>query len=171
MAAKRTALTWPFAHLDGEWTQPPPGSAADDSLAVGRVGHSGVVVGDWLFLFGGVQPEDVSRERELSCLNVHTHQWHPLPCAGTPPTGRAWHSAAAVGDRLLLFGGSNGRKLFGDLHELLIEFSEEAVPEPQSASWSSNWHDRSRSSCMKMVAVSGARSATYATASMLYRAV
>ena len=69
-------------------------------------------------MYGGVQPDHGPGVR-ASCLNVHSHQWRPLACSGTPPTGRPT-TAAAFGERLL-FGGNNGRKLLVTC-ELLIDF-------------------------------------------------
>ena len=127
---RKSTLTWPFAHLHGEWSLQP----ADD-LALARVGHTAVVLGEWAILYGGIQPDQANRERELSCIHTRTCRWFRLPCTGTAPSGRAWHSAAGLdGDRMLLFGGSNGRKLFGDLHELTVDFSDGI--EPTGAAWS-----------------------------------
>ena len=126
-------LTWPFANLDGVWSHI---EASDESLVLPRVGHAAVSMGDWVLLLGGVQPDQASREREVSCIDARTATWHRLQCFGNAPTGRAWHTATAVqGGRVLVFGGSNGRKLFGDLHELQLAETEGDEP-PAGARWS-----------------------------------
>ena len=48
------------------------------------------------------------------------HAWARLPCGGAPPSGRAGHSAAAVGPHLVVFGGVTGHKFLADLHVLHV---------------------------------------------------
>ena len=128
----RKALLAPFAHLDGEWLLQP---VNDETLVLPRVGHSAVAVGEWILLVGGVQPNQVSREREVSCIHRTGKWWHQLQCAGNAPTGRSWHTATVVGDgQVLIFGGSNGRKLFDDLHQLQLTLGEDDEP-PAGARW------------------------------------
>ena len=72
-----------------------------------------------MVLYGGVLAGAPEREREVSMLRVSSGEWVSLPCSGAAPSGRAWHSATAVGETMLLvYGGSNGKKLFGDVHSL-----------------------------------------------------
>ena len=76
-------------------------------------------MGEWMVLYGGVLAGAPEREREVSMLRVSSGEWVSLPCSGAAPSGRAWHSATAVGETMLLvYGGSNGKKLFGDVHSL-----------------------------------------------------
>ena len=132
-AKPRKSLLPPFAHLDGEWSLQP---ANDEALVLPRVGHSAVAVGEWILLVGGVQPTQASREREVSCIHRTGKWWHRLQCAGNAPTGRSWHTATVVsGGRVLVFGGSNGRKLFDDLHQLQLTLGEADEP-PVGARWS-----------------------------------
>ena len=129
----RSLLRPPFAHLEGEWLLQP---VDDETLVLPRVGHSAVAVGDWILLVGGVQPNQASREREVSCIHRTGKWWHQLQCVGNAPTGRSWHTATVVsGGRVLIFGGSNGRKLFDDLHELQLTLGDGDEP-PAGARWS-----------------------------------
>ena len=87
---------------------PPSGDAAPSPA---RIGHTAVLVGEWMVLYGGVLAGAPEREREVSMLHVSSGEWVSLPCSGAAPSGRAWHSATAVGETMLLvYGGSNGSR-------------------------------------------------------------
>ena len=44
--------------------------------------------------------------------------WKTPKINGIPPSPRSSHSATAVGDRLFVFGGFDGRRYYNDLHIL-----------------------------------------------------
>lgn len=107
-------LTWTKPQLRGS---PPPGLR----------GHSATLVGPKMFLFGGFDGR--RRTNEVYVLCTKTLSWR-LPREGdtSGPTGRQRHSAAlASGRRILVFGGFDGNRWMGDVHELDTTRLDEAA--------------------------------------------
>ncbi len=88
----------------GEWDQLPPPSA--------RVAHSAIYdpVRDRMIVFGG--SDDSGYRNDVWALNLSgTPAWSALSPTGTLPTARQGHTAIydPVRDRMVVFGGSDGR--------------------------------------------------------------
>ncbi|GBF91354.1 hypothetical protein Rsub_04094 [Raphidocelis subcapitata] len=82
--------------------------------------HAGAMAaaGRTLWLFGGQQGRKFLRE--LHALDTDSMTWALAAPAGAPPAARAGHSLTAVeGAGVFLFGGQ-GKKLYDDLHVLLV---------------------------------------------------
>ena len=82
---------------------------------VERDSHSTVQVGDYLYMWGGDQP-DLPRvhnnEKKKSMCSVvevchlPTGEWVQKPTTGDPPLGVWGYAAAAIGREIFFFGGS-----------------------------------------------------------------
>ena len=58
---------------------------------------------DRIFVFGGA---DMDRNmNDVQVLDVKTYLWSPVQVSGSPPSPRTHHTAACVGDKLLVYGG------------------------------------------------------------------
>lgn len=84
-----------------------------------RRAHTTVLYRNFLLVFGGgngqaalndVWALDVSDPGRLSW-----HEWHTK---GNLPQKKGYHTANLVGDRMVVFGGSDGHASFADVHVL-----------------------------------------------------
>ena len=103
-----------------------------------RTGHTAVIhsdaLGAQLLLFGGLAPT-AENAAEVSSCNLSrkgdASEWDTLVCHGQHFTPRSWHTATPLSDgRIIVFGGSDGKRLFGDVLSLSID------AEGATASWS-----------------------------------
>ncbi|KJH53729.1 kelch repeat protein [Dictyocaulus viviparus] len=70
-----------------------------------RDGHSAVVVGDRMYLFGGFE-EDLQRfSQETYVFDFQTNRWSELNTTGQPPLWRDFHTAVAINSKMYIFGG------------------------------------------------------------------
>ena len=104
-----------------------------------RAGHSSVVVGDKLFVFGGVTEDHLNDElsnahsasqtmylNDLVVFNFVKKMWEPMASTiksmresdilNEQPSCRAGHCMVAVGDNLYLFGGRFRGIIYNDLY-------------------------------------------------------
>lgn len=114
-------------------------------LPAARIGHIAIAVdaravwGEELVVVHGGIGENKSPLRDVSVLEVGGRHWLcPAPASGGGPAARAFHSAAAVGRRLFLFGGhvyvkeKRGLQKFDDMWALDTdswEWSQQIAPE------------------------------------------
>jgi len=104
------------------WTRPPTKGIAP----IARWGHSTTFVGDNLIVFGG---HDGTRMlNDINILNTKTMTWSqppPYEQNDEHPSPRAGHSATYVslGDvnKLLIFGGGDGNKIYNDIYFLDLD--------------------------------------------------
>ena len=68
-----------------------------------RVGHSAVVLGNLVYVYGGAAHEHIYRD--LHVLDTNSMSWVEPPTSGLPPGPLFGHSAQTVGQCLFLFGG------------------------------------------------------------------
>ena len=82
-----------------------------------RVGHTSIVVGDRLYLWGGWHkgvPKQHSNAEKISALsvvevfNLRTGDWGQIPTSGIPPLGVAYYSCVGVDEDIYYFGGRCG---------------------------------------------------------------
>src|SRR5439155_1705205 len=74
-------------------------------------------VRDRMLVFGGYDASATHYHNDLWALSLAgTPAWSALAPAGTPPSARIWHTAIydPVRDRMLVFGGYDGRSLLND---------------------------------------------------------
>ena len=85
-----------------------------DYQPVERYGHSTVQVGDYLYMWGGNQPDlprvHNNEEKKSMCSVVEvchlaTGMWEQKPTTGTPPLGVDGYSTAVIRNEIYFFGG------------------------------------------------------------------
>lgn len=55
------------------------------------------------------------RKNDFFSLDLTTYTWEEMPCLGTPPSPRYFHSCCIYADRLYLYGGYNGSVRLADI--------------------------------------------------------
>lgn len=81
-----------------------------------RFGHTAVMHGHSMYVFGGWDGHDTLQE--LVEYSVSSNMWMQLPPRGTPPRARYRHTAVVCGDAMFTFGGvDKAQYRFPDLHE------------------------------------------------------
>jgi N-acetylneuraminic acid mutarotase len=85
-----------------------------------RGGHSATLVGARIFTIGGHRfgESGGTYHNDTFVLDVDANQWTEVRCKGTPPSPRYNHSAALVGNRIVVFGGLGPDGPLRDLHAL-----------------------------------------------------
>ncbi|XP_019860167.1 PREDICTED: kelch domain-containing protein 1-like [Amphimedon queenslandica] len=88
--------------------------ASKDYEPVERSDHSTVRVGDYLYMWGGDQPDlpkvhNNDKKKALSSLmevyHLPTGRWEQKPTTGNPPLGIWAYASAAIGNEIFYFGG------------------------------------------------------------------
>jgi hypothetical protein len=102
-----------------------PVITAKHGLPPPRRAHTTVFYRNFLVVFGGgngqaalndVWALDVSDPSRLS--------WHEWKANGEVPPKKGYHSANLVGDKMIVFGGSDGHASFADVHVLNLRRSK-----------------------------------------------
>lgn len=79
------------------------------------LGHTTAVVGDTLYIFGGIYHGNATNT--LYMLNTGNLTWTPLKASGNPPSPRCDHACTVAGEKFYIMGGTGGKKLwYNDLH-------------------------------------------------------
>jgi len=87
-----------------------------------RAGHSASLVGKHLVIFGG----STGRKwmNSVACMDTERWTWeNKVTIAGQPPSARSYHTATAVGNKVVVFGGSSFTKTFDDV--IVLNMAEE----------------------------------------------
>ena len=79
-----------------------------------RYGHSATVFGEEMYVFGG-RGKGGKNFRDMDCLNLKTMTWRKIRSANALPPGRSGHSTTLIGDKLVIFGGFDGKHTLDDL--------------------------------------------------------
>ncbi|KAJ0680400.1 putative transcription factor WD40-like family [Helianthus annuus] len=84
-----------------------------------RWGHTCNAVrgGQLLYIFGGYG-EDNTQTNKVHVYDTTTRTWSEPDMQGTLPVPRDSHSCTTIGDKLFVFGGTDGNKPLNDLHIL-----------------------------------------------------
>ena len=99
----------------------------------GRSGHGFINAGAKMIVYGGRGDEGwLNRKaiyhKEVAVIDRESVRWVRLPSLGEEPSERAFHSLTLVGrNKLLLFGGYNGKSTYGDMWYLELT-EDELVP-------------------------------------------
>lgn len=91
-------------------------NAARSTEPRSRFGHTSVIYGHSMYIFGGWDGHDTLQE--LLEYNISSNMWMQLPSRGTAPRARYRHTAVVCGDGMFTFGGvDKSQYRFPDLHE------------------------------------------------------
>jgi N-acetylneuraminic acid mutarotase len=94
------------------WHRIPP--LPMDEIPESRVDHSLTLVGEHLYLFGGLRRKDLLND----CLafSLQNRSWNVLkPVSSAVPCGRFGHTAVGIGSsKMVIFGGWDGKNLLND---------------------------------------------------------
>jgi len=101
-----------------------------------RCGHTSCVIDGKIWIFGGrgkykqsiwnTNSENLCYMSDLYCYDPASNEWYHYEPRGLGPSGRALHTATAVGRKMYIFGGANSSGTnevsgFCDLYELDID--------------------------------------------------
>ena len=87
-----------------------------------RRAHSCTRHNGYLYVFGGGSEHGTFNDlHRLDVRNPEQVSWRRLLCTGAVPTTRGYHTATLVHNKLLVLGGSNGRRALDDLYVLEID--------------------------------------------------
>ena len=90
------------------------------TIPLGRIGHSICSDGNGnLFLWGGVN-ETIESEKgkymdDFFKYDFHKKEWSQIVLSGETPVPRAFHSAVCYKDKVIIFGGCNGKGRFDEI--------------------------------------------------------
>eukprot|EP01059_Diplonema_ambulator_P011404 TRINITY_DN21368_c0_g1_i1.p1 TRINITY_DN21368_c0_g1~~TRINITY_DN21368_c0_g1_i1.p1 ORF type:complete len:387 (+),score=91.36 TRINITY_DN21368_c0_g1_i1:309-1469(+) len=93
-------------------------------IPLGRIGHSICDDGEGnLYLWGGVNETIESGNKgtyldDFFKYDFHAKIWSEIPLVGTKPVPRAFHSAVCYQDKVIIFGGCNGKGRFDDINTI-----------------------------------------------------
>jgi len=91
-------------------------NAVRSTMPRSRFGHTAVIYGHSMYIFGGWDGHDTLQE--LFEYNVSSNMWILMPLRGTAPRARYRHTAVVCGDAMFTFGGVDKTQYrFPDLHE------------------------------------------------------
>ncbi|KAF0692444.1 Aste57867_16473 [Aphanomyces stellatus] len=93
----------------------PPAVSGTPPMA--RSGHSSVVLGNDVVVFGGTRGR--SHLSTIHLLDIETWHWRTVKVDGKAPTARTYHNAVALGPhRMVIFGGNDAKKSYDSVHVL-----------------------------------------------------
>jgi hypothetical protein len=96
----------------GEWTQP----AVEGNPPSARESHSATLVGDSkMVIFGGSGEGKGNYLNDVHVLDVKAMKWISPEVRGETPAKRDSHSAVAVGNKIVVYGGDCGDHYLGDV--------------------------------------------------------
>lgn len=79
-----------------------------------RYQHSATLIGNRMFVYGG-RGENGVVFKDMHFLDLEQWCWYPVHWITESPTGRFAHAHVAVGTKLVVFGGWDGKRSFRDL--------------------------------------------------------
>lgn len=80
---------------------------SEEEVPGARDGHSAVVAGDDMIIFGGFIDEEQVYGHDVWAFHLRRHRWRQIRAEGQMPTWRDFHTATMLADgrRMLVFGG------------------------------------------------------------------
>ena len=90
-----------------------------------RRAHTTVLYRNFLVIFGGGNGQTALNDIwALDISDPSRLTWEEWPTQGEAPARKGYHTANLVGDKMIVFGGSDGHASFADVHVLnLSEWS------------------------------------------------
>jgi len=86
-----------------------------------RSGSKGVVYRDYVYFFGGYTKKDGEYFNDVFRYSIPNKVWETVRTSGDDPPARTDHSCVVQNNRMLVFGGFDGRVRFQDLQMLDLE--------------------------------------------------
>ncbi|CAD5232183.1 unnamed protein product [Bursaphelenchus xylophilus] len=83
------------------WQSIPPANGAPPA----RDGHTAVIYGHEMIIFGGFEEENQRFSQECYSYNFVTREWKLIKTTKTPPQYRDFHAACIFEDKMYVFGG------------------------------------------------------------------
>lgn len=81
-----------------------------------RRAQTAVLYESKILIFGGGNGSQALNDvHALDISDLERMEWEQLSVGGVKPMGRGYHSASIVGDKCLVFGGSDGSECFSDV--------------------------------------------------------
>jgi len=107
---------------------------SDSSTPSARFGHTSIVYGKYMLLFGGKTSSGPCNE--LHMFHTDNRQWSSPRCDGPKPAARYHHSSSVIGNEMYVFGGKSGNTIFDDIYVLNLDFMSwrKVQPAPSSLS-------------------------------------
>lgn len=89
----------------------------DPNLLACRSGHSISTVGKKLLIFGGGSSNETGHIflNDVLLFDTEQQRWQMAYARGPTPSGRTKHTATLIGNKLYVFGGGDGLRLYNDL--------------------------------------------------------
>lgn len=98
-----------------EWSKPDPRGLPPSP----RESHTATLIGnDRIVIFGGSGEGEGNYLNDLHVLDITAMQWSSPEVKGEVPVPRDSHSAVAIGNKLLVYGGDCGDRYYGDIDVL-----------------------------------------------------
>ncbi|CAG8444231.1 9235_t:CDS:2 [Ambispora gerdemannii] len=89
-----------------------------------RRAHTTAHYNNRIYVFGG--GDGVRALNDVYVLNIsdlNNLVWEKIEPLGTPPISRGYHTSNLVGNKLVVYGGSDGHECFKDIHVLDLEIN------------------------------------------------
>jgi hypothetical protein len=127
---------WKYSTEENSWSAVhPPSPFIDPKLwPASRCGHSAVVWGNYIYVYGGFL-HGAFPTSQLWKYHVIDQKWTlEAPVNEKAPPARYQHCAASYHNRLVIFGGSDGTSMLGDTWEFDFEFKVWEKVRPRGSS-------------------------------------
>jgi dynein heavy chain len=104
-----------------------------------RGSHSSVLVGSFMFVFGGYGGEGFARRdfNDLHALCLKTWTWYEIETRGKKPKPRSGHKSVYFDGKLYVMGGWNSVETFDDVH--ILDTETLTWSKPNNASGADAW--------------------------------
>jgi len=84
-----------------QWTKP----GVEGDIPGERDGHSAAIIGNYMYVFGGYEEIIERFGQDVYRLDLSSYAWKLLSFAGEPPVHRDFHTATAIGQLMIIYGG------------------------------------------------------------------
>ncbi|CAG8559980.1 10531_t:CDS:2, partial [Acaulospora morrowiae] len=102
------------------WTKP----STSGSVPSPRRAHTAAYYNECIYVFGGGDGARALNDvHVLKISDLNNLEWKKLELKGRPPISRGYHTSNLVGNKLVVYGGSDGHECFSDVHVLDLEKS------------------------------------------------
>jgi len=113
---------WKFTFATNEWKEIQP----NGYLPQPRCGHTAIVRGKSMFVFGGWNTDEDSFFGDLNRFDFETNEWSLVHTYGNPPSPRYFHCSCYFNDgireSMFIYGGfGDGTDFFNELHKFDFE--------------------------------------------------